>query len=59
MYSAYCRQPGETAQPNQDEDQDLASRCGGSLVARQTSGAGVPGSNPASTTMRVDGVIPT
>ena len=26
-------------------------RCGGSLVARQTSGAEVPGSNPASTTM--------
>ena len=26
MYSAYCRQPGETAQANQDEDQDLAKR---------------------------------
>ena len=25
------------------------SRCGGSLVARQTSGAEIPGSNPAST----------
>ena len=28
----------------------LAGRCGGSLVAHQTSGAEVPGSNPASTT---------
>ena len=27
------------------------SRCGGSLVAHQTSGAEVPGSNPASTTI--------
>ena len=26
MYSAYCRQPGETAQAYQDEDQDLAKR---------------------------------
>ena len=28
-----------------------SSRCGGSLAAHQTSGAEVPGSNPASSTM--------
>ena len=26
MYSAHCRQPGETSQANQDDDQDLAKQ---------------------------------